>query len=186
MNLRCFSKGSHDGIWQNGITRRYFRDAPRFSWDKSGHYCFSRDAPRLSRDKSSHSRFSWHILVTLNSLEINLITLISLGMRLVFSTFSWDKSDYSRFSWDAPRFYWDTSGYSCFSQNMSISLETNLATLSFPRDKPRFSRDESCFSRCVTFIARWDSFFSRLTLPRPTIQVRHTLLHSDLQSETHL
>lgn len=42
MNLRCFSKGSHEGIWQNGITRRDFRDAPRFSWDKSGHSCFSR------------------------------------------------------------------------------------------------------------------------------------------------
>ena len=130
MNLRCFSKGSQEGIWQNGITRRYFRDAPRFSWDKSGHSCFSRDAPRLSRDKSSHSRFPWHILVTLNSLEINLITLISLGMRLVFSTFSWDKSDYSRFSWDAPRFYWDTSGYSCFSQNMS----------NFPRNKSGYSK----------------------------------------------
>ena len=128
MNLRCFSKGSQEGIWQNGITRRYFRDAPRFSWDKSGHSCFSRDAPRLSRDKSSHSRFSWHILVTLNSLEIYLITLISLGMRLV-----------SRLS---P----ETNLITLVSlETHLVSIETRLVTLvslnvHFPRNKSGYSK----------------------------------------------
>ena len=121
-----------------------------------------------------HSFFFSRRVSFLFSLETSLVTLVSFETCLVSLEINHFLSRHVSF------LLRQVSGYSRVSGDASRFSRDQVCLLSF------LSRHTSPFSKCVKFLSRWVSFQALENNTVPSIQVRHILLHFDLQSSTNL